>query len=169
MREITLTRGKVAIVDDEDFEGLSKLPWIATFKRDRWYATRTEGPRIARRTTAMHRVILGLTNPTIEGDHINGDTLDNRRHNLRPATRMQNQRNSRPSRSRKSCAFKGVTFVNRAGYELARPWVAQITVGGRHINIGYFAIAEEAAHAYDAAAREHFGEFARLNFSEENS
>jgi hypothetical protein len=89
-------------------------------------------------------------------DHINGDTLDNRRANLRVCTKSENNRNRRklhPTTSR----FKGV-------YKNTKPWIALIECNGKQFVLGRFASEEEAALAYDKAAKEHFGSFARLNF-----
>lgn len=159
MREILLTRGMVALVDDEDYEYLSLVPWVATLKRDRYYAQRTVGPRLDRHTVSMHRIIVGA----IQGewvDHWSGNTLDNRRLNLRKCTPNQNQWN-RHRRSSKS-GFKGVHRIDRE-CNLKRPWVAGICINGKSIHLGYFALPEEAAIAYNQAALAHFGEFANIN------
>lgn len=110
-------------------------------------------------TKAMHHQLLNLDVGRV-GDHRNGDGLDNRRLNLRAATRAQNARNRRDHAS--SSRFKGVGWS-----EAARKWKAQIGVDNRRIYIGVYSTEETAARAYDAAAREHFGEFARLNFPHE--
>lgn len=112
----------------------------------------------------MHRLILGLA-PGQVGDHRNGNGLDNRRENLRMATYSQNNQNARPS-SKKASPFKGVSIrCNRFGGRYkARPWAAEIHVDGRKIGLGSFPDEVSAAKAYDVAAREHFGEFAKLNF-----
>ena len=105
----------------------------------------------------MHRLILGC-GPGEEVDHRNGNGLDNRRGNLRPATHALNQANVR--RVRAKSGFKGVSRWVRPS---PRPWRAHITVKGRMKFLGAFATPEEAARAYDAAARELFGEFACTN------
>jgi len=156
MKTIELTRGLVAIVDDEDYERLSAWKWHAvTDYRGESYACRhakkgEPGPRYV----LMHRMICQTDKDV---DHRNGDGLDNRRENLRPATRSQNIANSRPSSSSKS-GLKGVDWHRQRG-----KWRAQITVLGRHQYLGLFATALEAAAAYDRAAVEAFGEFARTN------
>ena len=104
----------------------------------------------------MHNVIAGA--PQV--DHVNGDGLDNRRANLRPASTAQNARNrSRPSTNRSG--FKGVSWVRDRGH-----WRAGIKVDGRSLNLGSFADPVEAAKAYDEAARRLHGKFARPNFPE---
>lgn len=152
--------GRVALVDDEDYELVSPY---------RWYASQLsrggvviEGPyakanvtRDGRRALIyMHKLITGYTMT----DHIDHDGLNNQRSNLRPATTTQNNRNKRPSLGRSS-SYKGVGW-NRG----VRKWKAGITVGRRPVHLGYFTLEEDAARAYDAAALECFGEFAYLNF-----
>jgi hypothetical protein len=158
-QEIRLTRGQVALVDDEDYARLNGRRWHAHRQRDgkycAWASVTRNGPKLI-----MSRVILGATSGEV--DHVNGDTLDNRKGNLRPATHKQNLWNQARHRDNRS-GFKGVTFCNRAP-ALRKPWQASLCVDGRSLFLGRFASATEAAQAYDAAARQHHGEFARLNF-----
>lgn len=102
----------------------------------------------------MHRLILSTTKMV---DHINGDVLDNRRSNLRPADHTQNARNQHKIRG-KTSRFKGVTFDKRWG-----KWCAWTCNKGRSKNLGVFTTEEEAARAYDRAVKEQYGEFARTN------
>lgn len=97
-------------------------------------------------------------------DHINGDGLDNRRSNLREANAAQNAANA-GLRSDSVSGFKGV-YPNTAG---GLPWKAEIRANGKRRYLGIFGDPATAARAYDAAAREAFGEFARLNFPQENA
>ncbi len=90
-------------------------------------------------------------------DHRNHDGLDNRRENLRPCTRKENQRNQKIQHG-KASKFKGVFR------DCPDKWTSLITVNGRKIRLGNFALEEDAAKAYDKAAQQHFGEFACLNF-----
>lgn len=106
----------------------------------------------------LHRVIMNAP-PGVEVDHINGDTLDNRRCNLRFATSTQQKCNQRPRGG--TSKYKGVGWHKRD-----RKWRAQITYHGKQISLGYFDGELGAAFAYDVAARILFGEFARLNFQE---
>jgi hypothetical protein len=108
----------------------------------------------------LHRLIAGAEDGQMV-DHINGDILDNRRCNLRICTNGQNQQNQR-LRPENPNGFKGVHC--RSDVVSLRKYRAQIYVGDRKVNLGHFATAEEAAAAYDRAALEHFGEFARINF-----
>ena len=156
IRYIPLTRGKYAIVDAADYEALSRYKWFATGDEHRgFYAARRDGTKVL----LMHRAIM---NPP-EGmviDHINNNSLNNRRHNLRICTQKQNARSARPSR-RASSRFKGVYFHKKTG-----KWVATIGHNGQTIHLGSFATEIQAAKAYDRKARELFGEFAYLNFPE---
>lgn len=157
MREIPLTQGKVALVDDEDYELLSAHKWYAQrdHKWDRWYALRHSRREGTRTIVRMHREILGLSpGDGMETDHRNGDGLDNRRDNLRVATHAQNGANRKPNRNSHS-GVKGVCWHKRCGR-----WCARIRVGGAVVHLGYFATKEQAAEAYQHAAEQHFGDFA---------
>lgn len=152
MKLIPLTQGKFAMVDDEDFEELSRFKWYAHRGGRSWYARRNAWVAGAgkQRCVLMHSRITGFDLT----DHIDGDGLNNQRANLRDATKAQNGQNRRRNRNGSS-AFKGVTRDPRdAG------WYAGI----RRRYIGRYRSEEEAALAYDAAARELYGAYAALNF-----
>lgn len=153
-REIPLTKGLVALVDDEDYETLAASTWCV--RGNPPYASRhiQLGYRRYGQET-MHRAIMGATDGQ-HVDHINGDTLDNRRANLRLCTHYQNMCNRRPNAGRK---FKGV-------YRHGKGWRVTIQAEGQKVCIGTFPSEEIAARAYDEAARQLHGEFARLNFPE---
>ncbi len=106
----------------------------------------------------MHRIILGITDTSVHVDHINGCCTDNRRQNLRLVSRTQNMMNRHVKRGRSS-GFKGVYLHKHSGR-----WRASIGLDGKKIHLGGYATPDEAARCYDAAARQHFGAFARLNF-----
>lgn len=157
MKEIKLTQGKVALVDDADFDWLNSVKWSA-HKSDRtFYATRHVNEGSARRFIKMHQLVaavMGLSRP----DHKDGNGLNNQRGNLRAATPSQQAAN-RQRFSNNSSGFKGVYWRNRH-----KKWEAQIRKNGVLKSLGYFDVAEKAAHAYDDAAIALFGEFAQLNF-----
>ncbi|HEU4344816.1 MAG TPA: HNH endonuclease [Candidatus Binatia bacterium] len=154
MKTILLTRGKVAVVDDEDYERVSAFKWFAmSSQRGPWYARRD----VKRRAVLLHRVIMNAPEG-VEVDHINGDGLDCRKTNLRLATRSQNQHNKTKYKRNKS-GFKGVCW-----HRASDRWLAQIRVDAKNIYLGVFATPEEAARAYDVAAQKHHGEFCRVNF-----
>jgi hypothetical protein len=152
MKEIPLTQGLVALVDDNDFEELSKFKWHAKKDRNTYYANRT----IGRKTVKMHRVILGLNSRYQQGDHKDGDGLNNQRHNLRVVTRRRNGANRR-KHATCSSKFKGV-YLDKG------KWRARLGLNKKKIELGYFVDETCAAKAYDVAAKQHFGEYACLNF-----
>lgn len=161
MKRIPLTRGLEAIVDDDVYEWASKLKWHAHIGRGGLgspYAKRkAHGGGNSR---LLHREIVSADSGQVV-DHINGDTLDNRRDNLRICTDSQNKQNV-PKRSTSSSKFKGVSWQARD-----KRWVASIRKERKTRHLGVFRNEEDAARAYDAAARIHFGSFARLNFPNE--
>ncbi len=153
---IHLPRGRFALVDEADFAVLSAFAWSTSgcgTSNSKLYAHRSEGSRWIK----MHIEIMKPP-PGFLVDHRSGDTLDNRRSNLRLATPVDNARNS-VKRSKRN-PYKGVDFDHGR-------WVAQITVDSVASRLGRFATPEEAARAYDDAARRRFGVFARLNFPRE--
>jgi hypothetical protein len=162
MKEIVLTQGFVTQVDDADYEHFSQFKWRALVdkRRGKVYATRrTHGSHDSRIHVYLHREILGVTDPKVKVDHRNRDGLDNQRLNLRACTTSQNNMNQRKRRDARSSKYKGVGWHKRD-----RRFVVEIKLNGKHLHIGYFTDEIEAALAYDAAAREHFGEFALCNF-----
>jgi len=155
MREIPLTQGKVALVDDGDYDRVVAFSsWCAWRNRSgNWYAQGHDRAKKSR--VYMHRMVLGF--PAFKVDHHDRDGLNNQKQNLRPATRSQNQSNSRV---RSKTGLKGVVREKRPR---PSPWRAQITINGKNRGLGSFQTSEEAAAAYDFAARSAFGEFALTN------
>lgn len=152
MKRIVLTQGKVALVDDEDYEKLNQSKWYAQNERGIFYALRHNPGDNA--IIRMHREILSLTKGDGKiTDHINGDGLDNRKENLRLVTPAQNIMNSK-IRKDSTTGYKGVHLVN-GRYQAS-------------IRLGTFDTPEEAARTYDKAAEIFFGRYARLNFTKEN-
>lgn len=155
MPKLVLTRGYEALIDEADVAEFAQFKWHAHNKGGFIYARRTlndEG-----RTLYLHREIIRAEKGEIV-DHINGDTLDCRRHNLRFVTPKQNAMNRK--RRRDDPPFKG---VRRSSPSSGR-WHAQITIDGQRTYVGPFGSAEEAARAYDDLARIHFGAFSAVNF-----
>ena len=154
---IKLTKGQVAIVDEEDAD-LALLNWYCA---NGYAVRRTPGDN--GKLIWMHRVILARIlrrelRPGEQVDHINGDKTDNRRENLRLATNAQNGANKSKQKGTSS-EYKGVCW-----HKATKKWRAQIGVDWKLIHLGYFTDEMDAASAYDEAAMEYFGEFAKLNF-----
>lgn len=158
MREIPLTQGVVALVDDEDFERVNQFKWTASFQEDRWYAVRSVKRDGVWRHVRMHAFILGVPHSR-SVDHRDGDGLNNQKGNLRRCTQHQNLANSKLS-SRNTSGFKGVSWNRRESV-----WVARVVCYYRQMVIGRFSDRVAAARAYDAAAIRYFGDFAKTNVS----
>jgi hypothetical protein len=159
MKTIPLTQAKIALVDDQDLVLVSKYIWHAAYDPSSgvYYAVTNPGCRRGRRQIRMHRLILG--EPDNQIDHVDGDGLNNQRHNLRVATHSQNMQN----RHAWGCSrFKGVKRSSNG-----KKWRATIYKDKKAINLGSFNIEVDAARAYDSKASELFGQFARLNFPSE--
>jgi len=165
MKEIPLTQGKVALVDDEDYDFLMQWKWVARKRPHTYYVERSiylgGGRRKPiRKTIIMHRVIM-KTPPGMEVDHIDHNGLNCQKSNLRNCTHNQNARNIRASGISK---FLGVS-IRRSGKSIGQI-ISQITINKKKIHLGCFNTEEDAARAYDKKAKELFGEFANLNFRE---
>lgn len=160
MPEIRLNRGLVAIVDVEDVELVERYNWNGLRGRKTWYAVAVGETG---RVIALHRYLLGFPAGRMI-DHINENGLDNRRCNLRFATHSQNAANISKQRADATTSrYKGVWY-EKAGSRQRR-WRARVRVNGRQVQLGSFLTEQEAARAYDSAAQEHFGEYAKLNFN----
>jgi AP2 domain/HNH endonuclease len=151
LKEIPLTKGQIALVDDEDYEELAKYKWCAHKIGKTYYAARN----FQNVTIHMHKQIMGTPPSGYEIDHIDHPGTDNRRCNLRFATRSQNNQNQNRA-SHNTSGYKGVSWDSKRS-----KWEAYITRYGRKIHVGYFASKELAAQAYNEAAEDIFGEFAR--------
>lgn len=160
MMQIPLTRGMFALVDDEDYDELIQHPWFVFPAKWTFYAVRekTEGGR--RKKIFMHRAILKAPLGQ-DVDHRDGDGLNNQRMNLRFATNSQNQAN-RIRLKQNISGRRGVSWNRQR-----KRWQALICKDRKCMFLGDFAEIDEAARAYDAAARKLFGEFARPNFAED--
>jgi len=156
MKEIKLSGGLVALIDDEDYEKISKFKWNAHKSNAKTY--------IARRTIwinkrsyeiSMHRLIMDAPKG-MEVDHIDHNGLNNQKSNLRICTQAQNSRNR--------SAYGRVKYLGVAYCSSGRCIRARIYSNGKNIELGSFKTEEEAAMAYDEAAKKYHGEFANLNF-----
>jgi hypothetical protein len=169
MREILLTQGMVALVDDEDYGRVAHFKWHASRRKSTWYARRNVQLPSGRWTAEyMHRVVM-RSGPEIHIDHTNGNGCDNQKSNLRTATQRENMRNS-GKHAVAASRFKGVSWHRKS-----HKWHARINSGvigsngkAREVSLGYYDDEEAAAHAYNGAALASFGVFARLNFPVES-
>lgn len=154
--EVPISKGYVALVDAADAARVLQHKWSAKEGRQTVYARRTaKRPDGTWGHQSMHQFLTGYALT----DHRNGNGLDNRRSNLREATAVENSQNCR-KRPHNTSGFKGVTW-----HKNRRKWMAQIKPGDQSNRfLGYFLTAEEAARAYDTAARELHGEYATVNF-----
>jgi hypothetical protein len=161
MKEIQLTQGRVAIVDDEDYDIVNKYNWWAVqggdihkvYYAQKWLC-RVKG---VKKYEMLHNFIAGRPGYKLFIDHINGDGLDNRKENLRIVTNRQNGHNN-SGQSNRLGRYKGV-YLNRTG----KKFVARITVDYKQLCLGSYQNETDAAIAYNNAAIKYFGEFARLN------
>lgn len=156
---IDLPTGETTVIDKADLELVSGFKWHALPMKNSTYVAAWHN----RLHILLHRLIIGAGPSTNTVDHVNRDTLDNRRSNLRLCTRSQNGANRVPDNRKKGTTsrFKGVSLRRDRGH-----WVAHIHVNGKTRYLGRHPTEEDAARAYDAAALETWGEFARLNFPE---
>lgn len=155
MREIPLTQGEVARVSERDYRGLSQFRWYAVWcsRSHIFYARRREGDH----HIYMHRQILGAQGGQ-KVDHKDHVGTHNERENIRISTTGQNAANQVKRATNQSSRFKGVTWQSSR-----QRWYASIQAGGIKMNLGRYIIEEDAARAYDAAARKYFGAFACCN------
>lgn len=159
MKQIPLTQGQFSIVDDEDFEELNKQKWHAHRGRDgngKFYAIRSYRENGKSKSIKMHRKLMNAPKES-EIDHINGNTLDNRKINLRLCSRNQNGYNKVYYKNNKTGA-KGVKFTKDG-----KSFEVTITINGKNTYIGTYKNLNLAARAYDEAAKKYHGEFAKLN------
>lgn len=160
MKTIALTQGKVALVDDEDFELISRFRWHAFKDYNVFYARRTAPARErpGKNYYSMHREIINAPNG-VNVDHIDGNGLNNQKANLRLCTQSQNMANRIRLNSNNTSGFRGVSFHKKTGKFRAR-----IRFRMELIELGEFTDKDSASVAYENAAKEYFGDF----FSKKN-
>ena len=151
MKEVTLTRGKVALLDDEDFERVSAHKWCYMTAG---YGARSVCQGKSKRIVYLHRFLLEAPDGK-RVDHIDGNKLNNQRSNLRLCTHQENMQNSKQYANNTS-GHKGVAFDKFTG-----SWKAYINVAGKTVHLGRFPTAELAAEYRNSMAEKVFGEFNR--------
>ena len=162
MKEIKLSKGKVAFVNDSDYEKVNQFKWTVSECKNNdgvnYYAYRNvpQGDGTIK-SIKLHQFILGKAPDGMIIDHKNGNGLDNRRRNLRFCTKAENARNSKIVAGKS--IYKGVSWSKHRNR-----WVAYIRFNNRHIYLGSSKIEKEVALKYDIAAKLYFGEFANINF-----
>jgi len=155
MKLIPLTQGQFAMVDDDDYDELSKFKWqVYTSKRHIMYAIRTTPDD---KTVYMHRSILKITDRYLFTDHRDHNGLNNQKDNLRKATMAENNANRRRFKKGTSI-YRGVWFDSYYGV-----YKVQISENGRKVHLGRFKNEIDAAKAYNEAAIKYHKEFAFLN------
>ncbi len=157
MKKIPLNKGKVALVDDEDYAILSLFKWYAHKKRNTYYAVTNIVLNNKQITLQLHRFLLNAKKGQ-QSDHINRYSLDNRKCNLRFCTHSENQMN-RYSNKNSTSKYKGVSW-----HKASNKWCAKIRFNGESIHLGVFKNERDAAKVYDKKAKELFKEFANINF-----
>jgi hypothetical protein len=161
MKIIPLSQGLTALVSDEDFEFLSQWKWYAAKTGSGNIYARRVDHRKKNKVIFMHRVITNAPGGLVV-DHINHNTLDNRRENLRVCTNYENFQNVNPDKmsssfGKSSRGYRGVRLFE------GKWWRAQIHIGKKAIHLGTFKTAEDAARAHDEAARK-YGKTTHVNF-----
>ena len=160
LKTIPLSQGKVTLVDDEDYEMLTRHRWhVLPTHAGNYYAAASVRKNSKINTIYMHKLILNIPE-NVQVDHINRDGLDNRRINLRTAIGNQNNMNRGKQIQPATSKFKGVNFDHGR-------WRARIGINKKRIQLGYFSSETEAARKYDEAAKRLFGSYAKLNLSSE--
>jgi hypothetical protein len=166
MKLIKLTKGQFAKVSDERYDELNRFRWHAGWnkKTQSYYAGRNENVNPEKRpwknrNIRMHRQILGLEyGDKLQGEHRDGDTLNNQDCNLRIATNSQNHMNRKPIMANNTSGYKGVYFRKKA---IANPWGAFVKIQGRMIHLGFRATRAEAIELRREGEKKYYGEFAR--------
>lgn len=155
MREIPLTKGHVALVDDENYDSIIIFTWRSIPEKHTNYAIKGWSPETHMQ---MANAVMGQPPKGYTWDHKDRNGLNNQKNNLRLATPQQNAAN-RTNTKKSLSSFRGV-----ARYHLHHKWAARVKVDNKLIFLGFFDNKEEAARCYDKAAIKYFGEFANLNF-----
>lgn len=157
MKEIQLTQGKVALVDDDMYDYLMQWKWFANNIKGYFYAGRNiTSSKCKQSRISMHRLIMKPDKGMII-DHLDGDALNNQKNNLRICNHSENMRNRKLGKNNTS-GYKGVSYQKRDNN-----WRSYIKFNNKTINIGTYTNPIDAARAYNEAAIKYHGKFAKLN------
>jgi hypothetical protein len=158
MKEIFLTKGQIALVDDEDYERFIQHKWYAVERYGRWYAV-TQMPRNGKKKDIRRFMGSFILNKTSNKNinYVNGNSLDNRKNNVRLATMSQSGMNKKNIEH--SSVYKGVSYIKG---KRTQPWRATIQIDKIKMSLGVYSSEDEAAEAYQQTAKRYFGEFARF-------
>lgn len=159
MKEISLTKGMTALIDDEDFDKVKEFKWYAHESRPGKFYARSDFP--GRKRVFLHRFIMNIDDPKIQVDHIDGNKMNNTRSNLRLATNQENNRNQHKLKSNNTSNYRGVSFNKQSN-----KFEAYIKLPNKKKkNLGLFEKVEDAAKAFDIAAKEIYGTYCgKLNY-----
>lgn len=158
MKEIKLTQGKVALVDNEDFEELNKYKWACAKYPKTFYAVMFSWENGKQKTIYMHRQILKVNDRSIFVDHKDHDGLNNQRVNIRKCSHSENQRN------KESVVGSSSKYIGVCWHKKDKKWQSAITINKKQKYLGQFDCPIKAAKVRDEEAKKVFGEFANLNF-----
>ncbi len=158
MKEIELTQGFKALIDDEYFERLNQYKWCYHKGKtnNTGYAKREEQKNNKSKVIHMHREIMNVTDPKVQVDHIDLNGLNNQKYNLRLVTSSQNMCNKCKRKDNES-GYKGVSWR-----ETNKKWRVRIQINGKRVHLGYFDNILDAAKAYETASKIYHGEFGRI-------
>lgn len=158
MIKLTASSGETFIIDREDYDKIKDLKWTSysSYRKSKKYLRSHTFKNGVNKTHLLHRIVTDAPKG-MEVDHINGDTFDNRKANLRVCTHAENVRNSKPN-NRNTSGYKGVRF-----YKRNKKWGAAIRSNEKRLFLGLHSTKEDAARAYNLAAIKYFGDYAWLN------
>lgn len=166
MKKIQLTQGCFTIVDDDDFERLNNLKWSVWTHKNNYNKYAIRNIKNDKGNSSQLKIEHYILSKPVKGfvvDHKNGNSLDNRKENLRIVTLYQNRLNAIKRTNKKSSIYKGVYLI-KDNKKRNKKWVSNISINKKRKSLGVYYTEKEAALAYNIAAKKYFGEFASLNY-----
>jgi hypothetical protein len=150
---------KAVLIDEEDYPFLARYKWGVSRVKDKLYVKANDQTK-QHRNISMHRLLMCRPGEPVVIDHKDRNTLNNQKSNLRRCTFHQNNTNKKPHTNSTSKYLGVCKKINKRSIK----WRANIRINGKQTSLGFFDTEQQAAIAYDNAAKIHFGEFAYLNF-----